>query len=140
MRFGESYGEACRFCGSTQIVVWPPSSAGNCALCSEEVQAWEARLDQIAERRLAVARAAFVAAEAEKRTAARAQRWAARRAALVDGVQQMARASLSLPGAGAKRVSALYRREMKALTGSMQRGRRALLRDLPARSDTAHNY
>ena len=82
MRFGESYGEACRFCGSTEIVVWPPSSAGNCAHCSDAVKAWGARADQLADRRLSLARAAFDAAEAERRIAERADRWAARRAAL----------------------------------------------------------
>jgi hypothetical protein len=82
MRFGESYGEACRFCGSTEIVVWPPSSAGNCAHCSDAVKAWDARAGQLADRRLALARAAFDAAEADRRVAERAERWAARRAAL----------------------------------------------------------
>src|SRR5687767_7232630 len=140
MRFGDSYGEACRFCGSTQIVVWPPSSSGNCAVCSDEVHDWEARLDQVAERRLTRARAAFLAAEAQRRVAGRAQRWAARRAAIANGANQIARASLALPTAGARRIGALYRREFRALAVSMQRARRSLLRPLPARSDTAHNY
>jgi hypothetical protein len=140
MRFGDSYGEACRFCGSTQIVVWPPSSSGNCAVCSDEVQAWEARRDQVAGRHLARARAAFDAAEAQRRSAARAHRRAARRAAFAEGIRQVARASLALPGAGARRVGALYRRELRALAASVQRTRRSLVRSLPARSDTAHNY
>jgi hypothetical protein len=140
MRFGDSYGEACRFCGSTQIIVWPPSSSGNCAMCSDEVQAWEARLDQVAERRLALARAAFLAEEAQRRAAGRAQRWAARRAALAEGATRIARASLALPGAGARRAGALYRRELRMLAASVLRARRSLLRPLPARSDTAHNY
>src|SRR5215475_13571687 len=84
MRFGESFGEAWRLCGSTQIIVWPPSSAGNCAICSKEALAWDARLDQLAQRRLALARADFAAAEAERRAAERARRWAERRAAVED--------------------------------------------------------
>ena len=57
MRFAESHDEACRYCGSTRIVVWPPSSAGRCAGCSDEVRAHEARLDRLAERKLGLARA-----------------------------------------------------------------------------------
>jgi hypothetical protein len=140
MRFGDSYGEACRFCGSTQIVVWPPSSSGNCAVCSDEVRAWEARLGEVAERRLVRARAAFVAEQAQRRAASRAQRWAARRAALADGAGQIARASLALPSAGARRIGTLYLRELRVLAASLQRARRSLMRPLPARSDTAHNY
>ncbi len=84
MRFAESHDEACRYCGSTQIVIWPPSSAGQCAGCSEEVRAYEARLDRLAERKLALARAAFAAAEAERRIADRQRLRAERRAALIE--------------------------------------------------------
>ena len=83
MRFAESHDEACRYCGSTQIVVWPPSSAGQCAGCSEDVRTYEARLDRLAERKLALARAAFAAAEAERRAAERVRLRAERRAAVV---------------------------------------------------------
>src|SRR5678815_5668899 len=44
MRFGESFGEACRYCGCTQIIVSPPSSAGHCAQCSKEALAWDCLL------------------------------------------------------------------------------------------------
>ena len=90
MRFGESFGEACRFCGSTQIIVWPPSSAGNCANCSKEALAWDARLDQLAQRRLEQASAAFAAAETEKRAVERAARRAAQRASLAQAGSALA--------------------------------------------------
>lgn len=111
MRFAESHDEACRYCGSTQIVVWPPSSAGQCAGCSDEVRAYEARLDGLAERKLALARATFAAAEAERRAAERVRLRAERRAAVVDSAR-----------AGVRRVQA------------------ALVKVLPQRSRTAHNY
>lgn len=111
MRFAESHDEACRYCGSTQIVVWPPSSAGQCAGCSDAVRDYEARRDRLAERKLAFARAAFAAAEAEKRAAERLRLRAERRAALLE--------------AG--------RTGLKRLHG-------ALLKALPQRSRTAHNY
>lgn len=111
MRFAESHDEACRYCGSTRIVVWPPSSAGRCAGCSDEVRAHEARLDRLAERKLAVARAAFAAAEAERQAAERLRRRAERRAALI--------------GAGRARVRRLHA---------------ALLKALPGRARTAPNY
>lgn len=111
MRFAESHDEACRYCGSTQIVVWPPSSAGQCAGCSDGVRAYEARLGRLAERKLALARAAFSDAEAERRAAERARLRAERRAALLD--------------AGRARLRRLHA---------------ALLKALPHRSRTAHNY
>ncbi len=111
MRFAESHDEACRYCGSTQFVIWPPSSAGQCAGCSEEVRAYEARLDRLAERKLALARAAFSAAEAERRAAERLRLRAERRAALIK--------------AGRARVRRLHA---------------ALLKALPGRTRTAHNY
>src|SRR5262249_44475715 len=107
MRFGESFGEACRFCGSTQIIVWPPSSAGNCAMCSEEAIAWDARLEQAAQRRLAVARAAFEAEEAERRAAERRRRWAAQRAALAQTGRDLARAGAMIAQFGAGRLRAI---------------------------------
>lgn len=111
MRFAESHDEACRYCGSTQIVVWPPSSAGQCTGCSEEVRAYETRLDRLAERKLALARAAFSAAEAEKRAAERLRLRAERRTALIE--------------AGRGRVRRLHA---------------ALVKALPGRTRTAHNY
>ena len=111
MRFAESHDEACRYCGSTRIVVWPPSSAGQCAVCSDEVRAYEARLDQLALRKLALARAAFAAAETEKRAAERQHLRAERRAALLEAGR-----------AGLKRLQG------------------TLLKVLPQRSRTAHNY
>lgn len=111
MRFAESHDDACRYCGSTQIVIFPPSSAGQCAGCSEEVRAYEARLDRLAERKLAVARAAFASAEAERRVAEQLRHRAERRAVLVE--------------AGRARL-----RRIQA----------ALLKALPSRTRTAHNY
>lgn len=51
MRFAESYGDGCRYCGSTQIIVWPLSAAGSCAVCSSEANAWATRRDELARRR-----------------------------------------------------------------------------------------
>ena len=114
MRFGESFGEPCRFCGSTQIIVWPPSSAGNCATCSKEAIAWDARLDQLAQRRLALSRAAFAAAEAERRAADRAERRVARRAALAE-------AGTGLAKAIAARLRTAQFAEARLATAAMQR-------------------
>jgi hypothetical protein len=122
MRFAESHDEACRYCGSTQIVVWPPSSAGRCAMCSDEVRAYEARLDQLAERKLALARAAFTAAEAEKRVAERLRLRAERRAALIGAGRALVQRGATIGGAGFRR-----------LHGTLQKA-------LPQRSRTAHNY
>lgn len=122
MRFGESHDEACRYCGSTQIVVWPPSSAGQCAVCSDDVRAHEARLDQLAERKLARARAAFAAAEAERRSAERVRLRAERRAALAEAGRAVVQRGATIGGSGLKRLHG------------------ALLRALPQRSRTAHNY
>jgi hypothetical protein len=122
MRFGESHDEACRYCGSTQIVVWPPSSAGQCAVCSDEVRAHEARLDQLAERKLALARAAYAAAEAEKRAAERLRQRAERRAAVAEAGRALVQRGAMIGSNGLKRLQG------------------ALLRALPARSRTAHNY
>lgn len=139
MRFGESFGEACRNCGSTEIVVWPPSSAGHCAVCSEAVQAWKARSDRLAERKLALARAAYFAAESERQSAERAERWAARRAATVNAGRALALRGIVLGTAGLKRLAAVSLRETRALFITATRARR-LLRALPTRSRTAHNY
>ena len=139
MRFGESFGEACRNCGSTEIVVWPPSSAGHCAMCSEAVQAWKARTDQLAERKLALARAAYFAAEAEKHAAERAERWAAQRVAAANAGRALAQRGVVLGTAGLKRLTAVSLRETRALFAAASRARR-MLRAPPIRSRTAHNY
>ena len=139
MRFGESFGEACRSCGSTEIVVWPPSSAGHCAACSEEVQAWKARSGQLAERKLALVRAAFFVAEAEKRAAERAQRWADRRAAIADAGLAVAQRGAALGASGLLRLKSVPLPEMRTLLAAASRARR-LLRLVPDRSRTAHNY
>jgi len=133
MRFGESFGEACRFCGCTQIIVWPPSSAGHCAQCSKEALAWDARLDQLAARRLEHARAAFAAAEAEKRAAERVAVRAARHAAV-------ASAGTSFAKAVAARLRSVQSGEARLAAAAMQRTRRLLARALPARSRTADNF
>lgn len=133
MRFGESFGEPCRYCGSTQIIVWPPSSAGNCALCSEEAIAWDARLDQLAGRRLALAHAAFAAAETEKRAAERMVRRAARRASLAEAGTGFAQAI-------ATRLRSVQSGEARLAAAAMHRARRFLSRMVPVRSHTAHNY
>jgi hypothetical protein len=130
MRFGESYGEACRFCGSTQIIVWPPSSAGNCANCSPEALAWDARLDQLARRRLEQARAAFAAAEAEKRAAELAARREARRAAIAGAIA-------ASRAAAAGRFRAAYLRQSHALARLLLRARRYARGALTARSGSA---
>jgi hypothetical protein len=49
MQIGDSFGDACRHCGSTLIIIAPPSSSGRCAVCSPEAKAWGER---DAERRL----------------------------------------------------------------------------------------
>jgi hypothetical protein len=130
MRFGESFGEACRFCGSTQIIVWPPSSAGNCAACSKEALAWDARLDQLAQRRLEQARAAFAAAEAEKRAAERMALRDARRAAIADAIA-------SSRAAAAGRLRGAYLRQSHALARLLLRARRFARSSLQTRSDSA---
>ncbi len=89
MRFAESHDEACRYCGCTQIVVWPPSSAGQCAGCSDQVRAYEARLGRLSERKLALARAAFAAGEVQRRAAERLRLRAERRAALVQAARSI---------------------------------------------------
>jgi hypothetical protein len=139
MRFGESFGEACRNCGSTEIVVWPPSSAGHCAVCSEAVQAWKARTDQLAERKLARVRAAYFAAEAERHAVERAERWAARRAAAADAGRALAQRGLALGTCGLRRHTTVSLRETRALLAAASRARR-LFRAPPIRSRTAHNY
>jgi hypothetical protein len=137
MRFGESFGEACRFCGCTQIIVWPPSSAGHGAQCSKEALAWDARLDQLAARRLEHARAAFAAAEAEKRAAERVAVRAARRAARHAAV---ASAGTGFAKAVAARLRSVQSGEARLAAAAMQRTRRLLARALPARSRTADNF
>lgn len=84
MRFGEGYGDACRFCGSTEIIVSPPSSAGNCAHCSEEAKAWAARQERLAEHQAAMARVLIAEADEKRQAAESARRWADRRASMVE--------------------------------------------------------
>lgn len=80
MRIGDSFGEACRNCGSTQIIVAPPSSSGRCAVCSHEAVAWAVRLEHTARRQQAMEQRAMLAAAAEARALDRAERAAHRRA------------------------------------------------------------
>ncbi len=84
MHFGESYGEPCRFCGSTMIIVSPPSSAGNCAQCSREAKAWAHRQDLLAEHQAAMARVLIDDAAEARRAAERMRHWAERRASVAD--------------------------------------------------------
>ncbi len=51
MQIGDSYGDACRHCGSTLIIIAPPSSSGRCAVCSPEARDWVERLKGAARRR-----------------------------------------------------------------------------------------
>lgn len=53
MQIGDSFGDACRHCGSTLIIIAPPSSSGRCGVCSPQANAWGERED---ERRRARAR------------------------------------------------------------------------------------
>jgi len=95
MRIGDSFGEACRNCGSTLIIVAPPSSSGRCAVCSHEAVAWAARLEHTSRRNQEMARLAALAAAAEARSAARAQLWAERRAAVTRAGAQARAAATS---------------------------------------------
>lgn len=52
VQIGDSYGDACRHCGSTLIIIAPPSSSGRCAVCSPEAHAWVDRLKDSARRRV----------------------------------------------------------------------------------------
>jgi hypothetical protein len=58
VQIGDSYGDACRHCGSTLIIIAPPSASGRCAVCSPEAHAWVGRLKDAARRRTATLRAA----------------------------------------------------------------------------------
>ena len=58
VQIGDSYGDACRHCGSTLIIIAPPSSSGRCAVCSPEAHAWVERLKGTARRRTMTLRAA----------------------------------------------------------------------------------
>ncbi len=51
VRIGDSYGDACRHCGSTLIIIAPPSSSGRCAVCSPVAHDWVERLKNAARRR-----------------------------------------------------------------------------------------
>lgn len=58
VQIGDSYGDACRHCGSTLIIIAPPSSSGRCAVCSPEAHAWVERLKNTVRRGTATLRAA----------------------------------------------------------------------------------
>jgi hypothetical protein len=92
MRVGESFGEACRCCGSTLIIIAPPSSAGRCAVCSPEAIGWAARLEEISRRHRAAQQHALLAAASEAHAQQRAERTAARRATVARWARE-ARAS-----------------------------------------------
>ena len=96
MRIGESFGEACRKCGSTQIIIDPPSSSGRCAVCSHEAVDWAMRLEHAARRQRAIEQRAMLAAAVEARAAQRAQRWSERRAAVARTGAQLRGAASSL--------------------------------------------
>lgn len=51
VQIGDSYGDSCRHCGSTLIIIAPPSASGRCAVCSLEAHAWVERLKDTARRR-----------------------------------------------------------------------------------------
>jgi hypothetical protein len=55
MQIGDSFGDACRHCGSTLIIIEPPTSSGHCAICSPQANAWG---DREVARRRRLARAA----------------------------------------------------------------------------------
>jgi hypothetical protein len=57
VQIGDSYGDACHHCGSTLIIIAPPSSSGRCAVCSPEAHAWVERLKDTARRRAVAAHA-----------------------------------------------------------------------------------
>ena len=52
IQIGDSYGDACRNCGSTLIIIAPPSSSGHCAVCSHEAHDWVDRMKGSARRRI----------------------------------------------------------------------------------------
>jgi len=82
MRIGTSFGDACRYCGSDEIILEPASSSGRCGHCSHEAKAWAVRESGTVDRYAALAR--FEAAEmcAEAQLARDAALAAARRTAL----------------------------------------------------------
>ena len=93
MRIGTSFGDACRYCGSEEIILEPASSSGRCAHCSHEAHSWAARESNTVDRYAALARfeAAEMAAEAQlareaaiadQRRAALAQKASAARGAV----------------------------------------------------------
>lgn len=55
IQIGDSYGDACRNCGSTLIIIAPPSASGQCAVCSHAAHDWVDRMKQTARRRVAAA-------------------------------------------------------------------------------------
>lgn len=58
VQIGDGYGEPCRHCGSTLIIIAPPSSSGRCAVCSPEARAWVERLRNTVRRPTTALRAA----------------------------------------------------------------------------------
>jgi hypothetical protein len=105
MQFGESFGEDCRFCGSTKIIVSPPSSAGNCAQCSEEAKAWVNRQALLAEHQAAMARVLIDGAAEKRRAAERMRRWSDRRASVADACSALLRGTVALVGAVSRPAS-----------------------------------
>lgn len=82
MQFGDSFGEPCRRCGTTAIIVAPACAAGRCAACSHEVAEWKQRRREDLARRETLAAAAAEAVERDvaelrrrARTASRLDRW-----------------------------------------------------------------
>jgi len=82
MRTGASYGDCCRYCGSTEIILEPASSSGHCSVCSHEAAAWAARSSDTVDRYATAARAETAVAAAEAQRAAHAAHVAARRDAV----------------------------------------------------------
>ena len=58
VQIGDSFGDACRHCGSTLIIIAPTSSSGRCAVCSPEARAWVERMKDTARRRATALHAA----------------------------------------------------------------------------------
>ncbi len=84
MHIGASYGDSCRYCGSTEIILEPASSSGRCALCSHEAAAWAVRSSDTVDRYAAAARTETAILTAEARRIERAALAAERRDTLVD--------------------------------------------------------
>lgn len=98
MRFGDSFGDACRYCGATTIIVEPACSGGRCAVCSNEAIEWNARVADTARRQaeMEMIASTLLAARIESDVDARrrAQRRADRQSTMAQFGSQ-ARATLS---------------------------------------------